>query len=49
MERGMKQLMQNTRGVSLLVALNMDRFLVPLMIVAALFMAGAMFGYATDY
>lgn len=44
----MKHLLHNTRGLSHLIVLNMDRFLVPLMIVAALFMAGAMFGYAID-
>jgi hypothetical protein len=36
----MKTLMESTRGVSILVKLNTDRFLVPLLIVAALFLAG---------
>jgi hypothetical protein len=45
----MKQLMESTRTVSLLVQFNMDRFLVPLLIVAALFLSGAVLGYATEY
>jgi hypothetical protein len=36
----MKTLMESTRGVSILVKLNTDRFLVPLLIVAALFLSG---------
>lgn len=43
----MKTLTQTTRGVSVLISLNMDRFLVPLLIVAALFLGGMIFGYAT--
>jgi len=42
----MKLLMDSTRGVSQFVQLNMDRFLVPLLIVAALFLAGMIFSYA---
>jgi hypothetical protein len=44
---GMKTLTHTTRGVSVLISLNMDRFLVPLLIVAALFLGGMIFGYAT--
>ncbi|MEQ8368221.1 MAG: hypothetical protein RIB61_16095 [Roseicyclus sp.] len=43
----MKLLAESTRGVSLFLVLNMDRFLVPLLIVAALTLAGMIFGYAT--
>lgn len=43
----MKTLTQTTRGVSVLISLNMDRFFVPLLIVAALFLGGMIFGYAT--
>ncbi|WP_275403040.1 hypothetical protein [Roseicyclus persicicus] len=39
--------MDSTRGVSQFVQLNMDRFLVPLLIVAALYLAGMIFSYAT--
>lgn len=45
----MKQLIESTRSMSLLVVLNTDRFLVPLLIVAALFLAGALFDYATEF
>lgn len=41
----MKLLLQSTRGVSLWVACNLDRVLVPAMIALALALAGAMFGY----
>lgn len=41
----MRLLRQGTRGVSLLVVVNADRFLVPMMIAAALGLAGAMLGY----
>lgn len=43
----MKTLMDSTRGVSLFLRLNMDRFLVPLLITAALFLGGMIFSYAT--
>jgi hypothetical protein len=43
----MKLLIDGTRGVSTFVQLNMDRFLVPLLIVAALFLAGMVFSYAS--
>lgn len=43
----MKLLMESTRGVSVFVRLNTDRFLVPLLIVAALFLSGMVFSYAT--
>ena len=43
----MKTLLDNTRGVSLFVQLNMDRFLVPLLITAALFLGGMIFSHAT--
>jgi hypothetical protein len=46
-EREMKTLLNSTRDVSLFVQLNMDRFLVPLLIVAALFLGGMLFSYAT--
>ncbi|MBF9060738.1 hypothetical protein HKCCSP123_16275 [Rhodobacterales bacterium HKCCSP123] len=47
MEREMKTIMENTRGVSVFVQLNVDRLFAPLLIMTALFLAGAMFGYAT--
>jgi len=43
----MKLIAQSTRGFSAFLALNMDRFLVPLLIVAALFLGGMLFSYAT--
>lgn len=43
----MKTLLDSTRGVSMFVQLNMDRFLVPLLIVAALFLGGLIFNYAS--
>lgn len=43
----MKTLMDSTRGVSVIFRLNGDRFLVPLLIVAALFLSGMIFSYAT--
>lgn len=43
----MRSLIDSTRGVSVLVQLNMDRFLVPLLITAALFLGGMIFNYAT--
>jgi hypothetical protein len=45
MEREMKLLLQSTRGVSVLVVYHMDRFVMPLVIAAALGLAGAMLGY----
>ena len=45
----MKLLMESTRSMSLLVLFNMDRFLVPLLIIAALFLGGALFDYATEF
>lgn len=42
----MKTLMNSTRGVSQFFQLNMDRFLVPLLIVAALFLGGMLFSHA---
>ena len=45
----MKLLMESTRSMSLLVLFNMDRFLVPLLIIAALCLAGAFFDYATEF
>lgn len=45
----MKHLLDSTRTMSLLVRLNMDRFLVPLIIVAALFLSGSLLGYATEF
>lgn len=45
----MKTLMNSTRGFSVFLQLNMDRFLVPLLIVAALFLGGMIFSYATVY
>jgi hypothetical protein len=47
MEPDMKTLTDTKRGVSVLISLNMDRFLVPILIVSALFLAGMIFGYAT--
>lgn len=41
----MKTLMDGTRGVSIFVKLNTDRFLVPLLISAALFLAGMVFSH----
>jgi len=43
----MKTLMESTRGVTVFVQLNVDRLLVPLLIVAALFLSGMLMGYAT--
>lgn len=43
----MKAMTATTRGLSVFISLNMDRFLVPLLIVSALFLAGMIFGYAT--
>lgn len=45
----MRTIMENTCGVSVFLQLNGDRLLVPLLIVAALFLAGALLGYATDH
>lgn len=47
MECKMKTIMDNTRSVSVFLELNSDRLLMPLLIVAALFLAGAIFSYAT--
>jgi hypothetical protein len=49
MEHVMRTIMDNTRSVSVFLQLNGDRLLVPLLIVAALFLAGALLDYATDY
>ncbi len=43
----MKLLAESYREVSLVVLTNMDRFLVPLLIVAALLLAGNVFSYVT--
>ena len=43
----MKTLMNSTRDLSLFVQINIDRLLVPLLIVAALFLSGMIFSYAT--
>lgn len=43
----MNYIAEKTRGLSALLAVNFDRFLVPLLVVAALFLAGQLFGYAT--
>ncbi|MCR9067309.1 MAG: hypothetical protein NXH79_00550 [Rhodobacteraceae bacterium] len=43
----MRLLAESYRGASLIVFSNMDRFLVPLLIVAALLLAGSLFSYVT--
>jgi hypothetical protein len=43
----MRHLTESTRTISILLELNLDRFLVPLLIVAALFLSGMVFNYAT--
>ncbi len=43
----MKAIFESTRSVSAFLQLNVDRLLVPLLIVAALFLSGMIFGYAT--
>lgn len=43
----MKVITKSYRSVSALFLLNMDRFLVPLLIMAALTLAGWIFSYAT--
>jgi len=48
-EHAMKLLVESTRSMSLLVLFNMDGFLVPLLIIAALFLAGALLDYATEF
>ena len=42
-----KAIAQNTQGLRVLVAVNIDRLLVPLLIVAALTLAGWLISYAT--
>ena len=48
-EEPMKTLAQNAQGLSVLLAINIDRLLVPLLIVAALTLAGWLISYATVY
>ena len=43
----MKTLIDNTRGMSVFLQLNMDRFLVPLLIVAALLLGAMLFSHAS--
>ena len=43
----MRLLAQSYRGATIVFAANMDRFLVPLLIVAALLLAGSVFSYVT--
>ena len=45
----MKQIVQNTRHMSVLVQLNADRLLVPLLISAALVLAAALFQYPAEH
>jgi len=45
----MKTLAQNTQGLRVLLQVNIDRLLVPLLIVAALTFAGWLVSYATVY
>jgi hypothetical protein len=45
----MKALVRRSRVFSGFVYINMDQFLVPLLIVAALTLAGMIFGYATTH
>ena len=45
----MKAIAQNTQGLRVLLAVNIDRLLVPLLIVAALTLAGWLVSYATVY
>ena len=41
----MKTLIDNTRGMSVFLQLNRDRFLVPLLIVAALLLGAMLFSH----
>jgi hypothetical protein len=43
----MKLIAHSYRGVSALIVLNMDRFLIPLLVMGALTIAGWLFSYAT--
>lgn len=43
----MRLIANGYRGVSALILLNMDRFLIPLLIMGALTVAGWLFSYAT--
>lgn len=45
----MKAIAQNTRGLTDLLAVNIDRLLVPLIIIGALTVAGWVLSYATVY
>ena len=45
----MKAIAETRRSLSFLFKVNVDRLLVPLLIVAALYLAGAIFGYATTH
>ena len=49
MEHAMKLLMEGTRSMSLLVLFNTDRFVMPILIMTALFVAGALFDYPKDF
>ncbi|MEM9317593.1 MAG: hypothetical protein AAGA70_01145 [Pseudomonadota bacterium] len=43
----MKSIARNTRGLGDLISVNIDRLLVPLIVVAALTLAGWVLSYAT--
>lgn len=45
----MKLLTESYRGITFIVQVNMDRFLVPLTIVGALTVAGWLLSYATTH
>lgn len=45
----MKHLTQSYRDISLIVAVNADRFLVPLMIIAALTLSGWVLSYTPPF
>ncbi len=45
----MRYIAQSTRGMTQLMMLNMDRFLTPLLIVAALTLAGWVFAMAQPW
>lgn len=46
-ESVMKTLTQSYRSLSVFMQLNVDRLIVPLLVVAALLLAGQLFSYAT--
>lgn len=45
----MKTLLDSTRGVTMVIEANRDRFVMPMVILAALLLAGHWLGYATEF